>query len=151
MDGVDPLKYQEASAPLLLTPKKHPFPFMALYLPVIGSIIAASFIHKFSFFYLLIPGLWCYGVGCFIINGLYSGSMSDNHGTALRLKSPVRFWGKIGIWFLFYLFAMVYPIGFAMQEHHKMHTGQIILSHPPTAEQTHKSRISLKQHNKETR
>ncbi len=120
--------YKEESASLLLTPKRHPLLFIVLYLPVVASIIVATIIHEFTVFYLLIPGVWCYGVGCFIIEGIYKGSMSDNHGTALRSKSPVRFWGKIGIWFLFYVFATAFPIGFAMQEHSKADTEQFCSS-----------------------
>jgi hypothetical protein len=101
---------------LLLAPKRHLVPFIIIFLPVVASVVAASMIHEFSFFYILIPGFWCYGVGGFILDGLFAGRISDNHGTAVRGGSPFRFWGKIGIWSLFYLFTAAYPIGFALQE-----------------------------------
>ena len=108
--------YHPAAHSPLLAPKQHLIPFLIIFLPVVGSVIAASVIHEFSFFYLLIPGFWCYAVGGFILDGIFGGSMSDNHGTALRSKAPFRFWGKIGIWSLFYLFAAAFPIGYACQE-----------------------------------
>jgi hypothetical protein len=106
----------------LLAPKRHLIPFAIIFLPVVASVVAASMIHKFSFFYILIPGFWCYAVGGFILEGIFSGSVSDNHGTAVRRRSPIRFWGKIGIWSLFYIFAAAFPIGFAMQESGKQKT-----------------------------
>ena len=106
----------------LLAPLRHSIPFAIIFLPVVASIIAASMIHKFSFFYLVIPGFWCYGVGGLILDGVFGGSFSDNYGTALRSKSPIRFWGKIGIWSLFYILAAAFPIGFALQEHEKTTT-----------------------------
>jgi hypothetical protein len=99
-----------------LAPKRHPISFVIIFLPVVASVVAASMIHEFSFFYILIPGIWCYGVGGSILNGLFSGKMNDTHGAAVRASSPFRFWGKIGIWSLFYLTAAAYPIGFALQE-----------------------------------
>lgn len=117
-DGLSDYKGETVS--LIHTPKRHVVPFMIIFSPVAASIITASIIHRFSFFYLLIPGFWCYGVGCMIIEALHSGSMSDNHGTALRVKTPFRFWSKLGVWFLFYLFALIAPVGFALQEHHKV-------------------------------
>lgn len=106
----------------LLAPKRHPVPFLILYIPVVASVVAASVIHEFSFFYILIPGFWCYAVGGFILDGIFSGSVSDNHGTAARRGSPVRFWGKIAIWSVFYLLAAAFPVGFAIQEKHKQQT-----------------------------
>ena len=111
--------YHPDSHSPLLAPKRHWIPFLIIYLPVVGSVIAASAIHKFMFFYLLIPGFWCFAVGGVILDGIFSGSISDNHGTALRSKSPFRFWGKIGIWSIAYLLAAAFPIGFALQERAK--------------------------------
>lgn len=114
-------------------PNRHPVAFAVIFLPVVASVIVASVIHRFSFFYLLIPGFWCYGVGGFILNGIFSGGFSDNQGTALRRISPFRFWGKIGIWSLFYLFAAAFPIGFAIQESRKekSKTEQRVISDQP--------------------
>lgn len=115
--------YRPDNASPLLAPKRHPVPFAIIFLPVVASIVVASVIHEFSFFYLLIPGFWCHAVGGFILDGIFSGSMSDNHGTALRARMPIRFWGKIAIWSLAYIFATVFPIGYALQERGKA-TGQ---------------------------
>lgn len=106
----------------LLAPKRHFVPFIIIFLPVVASVVAASVIHEFSFFYILIPGFWCYAVGGFILDGIFSGSVSDNSGTAVRQRSPIRFWGKIGLWSLFYIFAAAFPIGFAIQESGKQNT-----------------------------
>lgn len=108
---------------LLLAPKRHLLPFSIIFLPVVASVVTASMIHKFSFFYILIPGFWCYAVGGFILDALFSGNVSDSHGTAIRRGSPIRFWSKIGIWSLFYLFAAAFPVGFAIQESNKQKTG----------------------------
>jgi hypothetical protein len=108
-----------APGSILLAPKRHLVPFIIIFLPVVASIVAASLIHEFNFFYIVIPGFWCYAVGGFILDGVFSGSMSDNHGTAVRGRSPVRFWCKIGIWSLFYVFATTFPICFAIQERDK--------------------------------
>ena len=59
---------------------------------------------------------WCYAVGGFILDGIFSGSVSDNQGTVVKSRSPIRFWGKIGLWTLFYIAAAAFPIGFAVQE-----------------------------------
>ncbi len=103
----------------LLAPKRHWVPFLIIYLPVVASVVAASLIHQFYAFYILIPGFWCYGVGGFILDGLFSGRFSDNGGTVGRRRSPIRFWWGIGIWSLFYLFAAAFPIGYAIQERDK--------------------------------
>lgn len=109
----------ETSSHLLSLPRRRPLWALAFLLPVVASIIAASLIHRFSFFYLFIPGAWCYFVTCFFIQALCTGQISDNHGTARRSKSPFRFWAKFGIWMLFYLFALSCPILFARQEQAK--------------------------------
>lgn len=105
-----------------LAPKRHLVPFIIIFLPVVASVVTASVIHEFKFFYILIPGFWCYVVGGVILDGIFSGCVSDNSGTAVRRRSPIRFWGKIGIWSLFYLFAAAVPIGVAMQESGKPKT-----------------------------
>ena len=102
--------------PSLRVPFTHPWLFSALYLPAVGSTIAGSIIYRFSWFNLLIPGLWCFFVSCFIIQGLTTGIMTDNHGAASRLVTPVRYWLKVGIWSLAYLFVLVFPVGYALQE-----------------------------------
>lgn len=100
----------------LRAPLRHLVPFLIIFSPVVAAVIAASVIHEFSFFYLIIPGFFCYAVGGLILNAIYHGSLSDNHGTALRSRSPIRFWAKVAIWSIAYLFAAVFPIGFALQE-----------------------------------
>ena len=87
-----------------------------MFLPVVASIVAAAVIHEFSFFYIIIPGFWCYAVAGFCIHDIETGSVTDNYGTVTRSGSPFRFWTKVGVWLLFYLFAMCFPIGYAMQE-----------------------------------
>ncbi|MFZ2807863.1 MAG: hypothetical protein WAZ60_15865 [Desulfosalsimonadaceae bacterium] len=40
-------------------------------------------------------------------------------GAAFRSKEPIRFWSKIAIWSLFYVFAVVLPIVFAIKKQNK--------------------------------
>lgn len=101
---------------ILKLPLRHPLPFLALFLPVIGSIAASAVIHEFTFFFLLVPGFWCYAVACFLLDALFTGRIQDNTGTSLRSKSPFRFWWECAIWALAYLFALSFPVGFALQE-----------------------------------
>ncbi len=103
--------YEESGSPLRL-PKRHPVAFAIVIAPVVVSIIAASVIHEFSFFYLLIPGFWCFGVSCFTLEAVFSGK----YGRYSRSRQPIRFWGNIAIWSMFYLLAAYFPIGFAKQE-----------------------------------
>lgn len=90
-----------------------------LFAPVVCSVIAASIIHRMSLFYIVIPGVWCFVMGCFLIDGVVKGAITDNHGTAVRAKAPLRFWLKIGIWSLAYIFAACFPVGYALQERHR--------------------------------
>ena len=135
-------EYRPESSSPLLAPIRHFIPFAIIFLPVVASITTASIVYKFSFLYLIIPGVWCYCVGGFILDGIFSGHMSDNHGTALRTKAPFRFWSKIGVWSIFYILAAAFPIGFALQERAKAATNseQVgggnaheLPSHPSTA------------------
>lgn len=116
----------------LRAPLRHPIASAVIFLPVVGSIIAASVIHRFSFFYLLIPGFWCYGVGGFILDGIFSG----RYGNHSRSRAPIRFWGNIAIWAFFYLFAAFFPIGFALQESgREKEKIQPVSGSPPAAEE----------------
>jgi hypothetical protein len=60
----------------------------------------------------------------FLIDGVAKGSLKDNHGTAIRHREPIRFWVKVAIWSLFYMFAIAWNIGFALQERNKEITRQ---------------------------
>lgn len=101
---------------ILKLPLRHPLPFLALFLPVVGSIAASAVIYKFTLFFLLVPGFWCYAVACFLLDALFTGRIQDNTGTSLRAKAPFRFWRECAIWTLAYLFALSFPVGFALQE-----------------------------------
>ena len=104
----------ESGSPLR-APMRHPVAFAIMFAPVVASIIAASVIHQFNLFYLIIPGFWCYGVGGFILEAIFSG----RYGRHSRSGQPIRFWGNIAIWSMFYVFAAYFPIGFAKQERAK--------------------------------
>lgn len=99
-------------------PKRHPFVFAFVYLPVVGSVLLSSQIYRFTFAYCL-PLLWCFFVSLFLIDGVEKGQLTDNLGTAIRHQTPIRFWGKVSLWSAFYLFAIAWCIGFAMQERSK--------------------------------
>jgi hypothetical protein len=107
--------FKEDHKPSLRIPAKHPLTFAIIFVPVIATIAVGSYLHEFTFFYLVIPGFWCYGIGSMLLQAIYSGAISDNHGTALRSRSPARFWSKFAIWALFYLIGAAVPIGFALQ------------------------------------
>lgn len=102
-----------------VSPLRHRLAFALLYLPVVLSIAAATILHEFLWFYLLIPGFWCYAAGGFLLNAIFSGQMRDNHGSTLRSRSPFSFWSKFAVWLLFYVFAASFPLGFALQERSK--------------------------------
>lgn len=102
----------------LSIPKRHPLAFAALYIPVIISVIVSSAIYRFTFAYCL-PMLWCFIVSLFLIQGVIAGELTDNHGTAIRRQAPIRFWAKVSFWSVFYLFAIAWCIGFALQEQRK--------------------------------
>lgn len=104
---------------ILSIPKRHPIAFCIVFAPVVGSIIAASVIHRFSIFYIIIPGFWCYVVSSLVLHSIFSGKITVNHRTLSRKRTPIRFWGSILPWALFYLFAAVFPIGYARQESNK--------------------------------
>lgn len=108
--------YRPGEESPLKMPGRYPYAFAMLFLPVVGSIIAGSMIHEFSFFYVLIPGFWCFAVGCFLMDAFARGSVSDNSGTAMRSRAPFSFWGKIVLWFAFYVLAATFPVGFGIQE-----------------------------------
>jgi len=55
-------------------------------------------------------------VCCFIMDALIGGTMTDNHGSATRRGSPIRYWLKVGFWSAAYLFAVMFPVGYALQE-----------------------------------
>ena len=62
----------------LTTPKRHLIPFLVIFLPVVASVVIASVIYKFIFSGILVL-CFCYFVGGFLIEGIYSGRISDNH------------------------------------------------------------------------
>jgi len=116
--------------------KRHPVFFALLYFPAIISVVAACMIYR-PYPGFLFPLAWCFLVGSFLIKGITDGQLTDNHGTAFRLKTPIRFWIKVTIWSVAYIFAMVWAIGFAVQEKNKKETepdiGQVSSEAAPSA------------------
>lgn len=128
-------KERKRHRPIAKSPLHAPFvyrvPFLCLFLPVIASIVAASFIHHFSFFYLIIPGFWSYAVSGFVLESIYAGYFSMRHGGNIsRQNAPIRFWGMIALWMAFYAFAAVFPIGYARQESRKEKAASEQISEP---------------------
>ncbi|GAA5496330.1 hypothetical protein Rhal01_02513 [Rubritalea halochordaticola] len=109
---------------ILHVPFCHPVAFGLLYFPVVGVIIAAAVIHQFSWFYLLIPGFFCYFLSGFILESLFTGKMTDKGETITRAYSPFRFYSSLCSWLGVYLFALAFPVGFALQESKKEQTTQ---------------------------
>jgi len=102
--------------PSLRIPLIRPWLFGAFYLlPFVGSMVAGSMIYRFSWM-LLFPCFWGFFVCCFIMDALIGGTMTDNHGSATRRGSPIRYWLKVGFWSAAYLFAVMFPVGYALQE-----------------------------------
>ena len=99
-------------------PVRHFISSAIFFLPVIASIIVASVIYKFTFVYIILAFISC-AFGGIVLNGVSSGCISDNHGTALRSKSPSRFWRKFAIWFLFYILTAGFPVLYALEERDK--------------------------------
>lgn len=104
---------------LMSTPRRYPVACTLIYAPVAGSVVAASIIHEFSYFYIIIPGFWCYVIGAMLVEAIKRGRIADNHGSAVHIKQPVRFWLKASIWIGGYVFAACFPIFYALQESRK--------------------------------
>ena len=100
---------------LFSVPKRHPLAFAVALAPVLVSIAVSTALYRFTFAYA-VPLIWCFLVSLYLIEGIQKGRLSDNHGTAIRSETPARFWAKIAIWSLGYLFAASWCIGFALQE-----------------------------------
>ena len=105
----------------LNTPKRHPVFFAVLYTPAVVSVVIACMIYRPHLVFLF-PLAWCFLVGLFLVSGISNGTLTDNHGTAVRCTMPARFWGKATIWFLAYIFAIAWSIGFAVQEKNREKT-----------------------------
>jgi hypothetical protein len=93
-----------------------PWPVVAILVIPAASVVAASLIHRFSWFYLLIPGLGCLLVGTMQWQSLQTGVIEDNTGRVMRRHHPFRFWCKFAIWTVAYLFAASFPLFYALQE-----------------------------------
>lgn len=103
------------SHPALEIFRTHPRPFLLCFAPVVASVVAASLIHRFTWFYLFIPGLWCWFVGSFLIHGAVTGVIEDNSGKVVRTLSPKRYWLRFSLWSFGYTFAAMFPLAFALQ------------------------------------
>lgn len=93
-----------------------PWAYLLVLAPPAATIIAASQIHHFAWFHLLIPGVWCLFVGLHLFRAYKSGVIEDNTGRFMRRHRPFRFWLNFAIWTAAYLFAAGLPIAFALQE-----------------------------------
>jgi len=106
---------------LFSVPKRHPWAVIILYVPVVLGVVVSSLMYRFTFAYCL-PMLWCLLVSFYLIQGFENGELTDNHGTAIRRQTPVRFWSKVSIWSGAYIFAIAWCIGFAVQEQRKINS-----------------------------
>jgi hypothetical protein len=111
----------EETKQFLSVPKRHPWVFIAVYTPVVASVFVGSAIHQFTFQFCF-PLLVGFFVSVFLIQGVAKGQLSDSGGTVSRLHTPVRFWVKFIIWSAVYVFAIVWCIGFSVQEQRKATT-----------------------------
>lgn len=98
-------------------------------LPGIVSLVVATLVYRFSPVYLM-PLAWYCLVGMFLIHGIYEGRLADNHGTAVRQKTPVRFWLKASVWGMGCLFALACPVVFALQERSKEKSSEPVPAQP---------------------
>ncbi|WP_395752247.1 hypothetical protein [Prosthecobacter sp.] len=93
--------------------------FWGLFGLSVVSAAAGVVIHAFSFFTVFVP-LWCFLVGRHLEQTLRTGCLHDNRGPTFRSRQPVKFWVGTGAWMFSYAFAVVMPLGFALQERETM-------------------------------
>jgi hypothetical protein len=118
--------YKANRNPFLFVPLTYPIAFFVAFIPAVAAIVFASVIYKFEAFYFIVPGVWCYGVSVLCIHDVYRGKIRFRSGRIVsRVKSPIEFWFNIGIWVLFYLFAVAFPIGYSLQERSKNNSEQV--------------------------
>ncbi|WP_395736358.1 hypothetical protein [Prosthecobacter sp.] len=89
--------------------------FWGLFGLSVASAAAGAVIHTFSLFMVFGP-LWCFLVGRHLEQTLRTGCLNDNRGPTFRSREPVKFWVGTCIWMFGCAFAVVMPLGFALQE-----------------------------------
>ena len=102
----------------LSVPCRHPVAFLLSFLPAILSFLVGITIHRFSIAYL-IPLVWCFFVSIFLVDGFKKGRIKDRQGSADLELSPKAYWKKFTAWSLFYVIAVCWSIGYAVQESKK--------------------------------
>lgn len=116
---------------LLEIPIRYPKAFAAMFLPVVLSIIIGSIIYQFMFFYLIIPGVWCYIIASVLIQAVAMGEIDWKTGTMYRSQKPIRFWLSLLIWMPFYVMSAYMPIGMGLQESGKSLQDYLPADQPP--------------------
>ena len=89
--------------------------FWIAFTPMILSSVASIAIYRFCFASWF-PAVWGFVVCGFLVQSMRTGCLDDNAGPTFRSRQPVKFWFRILLWTLGYLFALSFPIGYARQE-----------------------------------
>jgi hypothetical protein len=93
--------------------------FWGLFGVSVASAVCGVVIHQFSFMTVFAP-LWCFLVASPLIETLSTGCLNDNAGPTFRSRQPVKFWAGTFFWLCGYALAVYMPVGFALQERHKI-------------------------------
>ena len=93
--------------------------FWVLFGVSVLSAACGVAIHQFSFFTVFGP-LWCFLVASPLVQTLSTGCLDDNAGPTFRSRQPVKYWARTCFWLFGYGLAVYMPVGFALQEQHKI-------------------------------
>ena len=93
--------------------------FWGMFGVSVVSAVCGVVIHQFSFMTVFGP-LWCFLVASPLIETLSTGCLNDNAGPTFRSRQPVKFWLRTCFWLFGYGLAVYMPVGFALQERHKI-------------------------------
>ncbi|MFZ2279237.1 MAG: hypothetical protein WAW39_15705 [Prosthecobacter sp.] len=69
--------------------------------------------HSFGLVTVLVP-LWSLLVASRLVQTLQTGCVNGYWGLTFRARQPVKFWLRIGVWFLACGFALYLPLGFGL-------------------------------------
>lgn len=105
---------------------RSPWVWLLFLLSVLSAVYGAV-IHSFGLVTVLVP-LWSLLVASRLIQTLQTGCVNGYWGLTFRERQPVKFWLRIGVWFLAYGFALYLPLGFGL--HARMNAS------PPAVEGT---------------
>lgn len=92
---------------------RSPWLWLLFLLSVVSAVWGAA-MHSFGLVTVLVP-LWSLLVSSRLIHTLQTGCVNGYWSLTFRERQPVKFWLRIGVWFLAYGFALYLPIGFGLR------------------------------------